>query len=223
MSQAKILKMQEGNKTPAPKQEKQYGHLWVDGVDYGNSEDVYNAFAQYARGQNLDQGEFYDQWLNALRSGQDVVFGNGNTVNMKPEDMSAKRAGKRSGWTKFWDDTFDTRRNKFSDAIATARRFTYTPKVEKPTEKSAFDTSEIILNYNEDPKKKGHRIWSTGHADNQRAIQRVADVISGLKDPDNAPYTFNDSLKAAYQIAAQSGMTPEEYAAAVWTRLQDNA
>lgn len=209
----------EGNNT----QEKTYGHIWVDGIDYGNSEDVYNAFAQHARSQSLNQGEFYDQWLTALRNGEDVVFGNGNTVNMRPEDMSASRAGKRSGWTKFWDDTFDTRRNHFSDAIATARRFTFTPKVEKPVEKSAFDTSEIILNYNEDPKKKGHRIWSTGHADNQRAIQRVSDAIAGLNDPDASNYTFDDSLKAAYQIAKNSGMTPEEYAAAIWSRLQDNA
>lgn len=224
MAQVKnILKMENGDKTPAPKQEKKYGHLWVDGIDYGNSEEIYNAFANYARSQNLNQGEFYDQWLNALRSGQDVVFGNGNTVNMKPDDMSAKRAGKRSGWTRFWDDTFDTRRNHFSDAVATARRFTFAPKIETPVEKSPFDTSEIILNYNDDPNKKGHRIWSTGHADNQRAIQRVSDAIAGLKDPDNAKYTFNDSLKSAYQIAAQSGMTPEEYAAAIWARLQDNA
>lgn len=101
--------------------------------------------------------------------------------------------------------------------------FNPTPiKPEAPKIKSAFDTSEIILNYNDDPKKKGHRIWSTGHADNQRAIQRVTDALTGLKDPDNSDYTFNDSLKAAYQIAANSGMTPEEYAQAVWGRLQDN-
>lgn len=214
--------MQEGKNVPASKQEKKYGHLWVDGTDYGNSEELYNAFAQYARGQALNQGQFYDQWLTALRNGQDIVFGNGNTVNMVPDDMSERRAGKRSNWTKFWDDTFNTRRNQFSDAIATARRFTFVPTTVSPKSKSEFDTSEIILNYNDDPKKKGHKIWSVGHADNQRAIQRVADALAGLKDPDSSDYIFNDSLKAAYQIAQKSGMTPEEYANALWNRLQDN-
>lgn len=216
MSQVK--KLQTGGNTP-----KQYGHLIVDGIDYGNSEELYNAFARHAKAQHINQGEFYDQWLTALRNGQDVTFGNGNTVNLKPDAMTDKRAGKRSNWTKFWDDTFDTRRNHFSDAIATARGFTFTATPETPKQKSPFDTSEIILNYNDDPKKKGHRIWSVGHADNQRAIQRVSDAIAGLKDQDNSDYTFNDSLKAAYQIAVNSGMTPEEYAQAVWGRLQDNA
>lgn len=215
MSQVK--KLQQGNKIP-----KTYGHLIVDGIDYGNSEELYNAFAQHAKQQQLNQGEFYDQWLTALRNGEDVVFGNGNTVNMKPNEMSEKRAQKRSGWTKFWDDTFDTRRNHFSDAIATARGFIFSSTPETPKQKNPFDTSEIVLNYNDDPKKKGHRIWSLGHTDNQRAIQRVSDAIAGLKDPDNSEFTFNDSLKAAYQIAQNSGVTPEEYANALWGRLQDN-
>ena len=218
-----VFKEQNGGKdTPKPdEQPKKYGHLWVDGIDYGDSEDVYNAFAAHARSQNLNQGEFYDQWLRALRSGEDVVFGNGNTVNVHPEDMTEKRAGKRSNWARFWDDTFDTRRNQFSDAIATARRFTFTPKVEVPKGKAAFDTSKIELDYNDDPKKKGHRVWSTGATENQRAIQRVTDALAGLADPDNSEYTYSDALRGAYGIATNSGMTPDEYAAAVWSRLQD--
>ena len=118
--------------------------------------------------------------------------------------MSASRAGKRSGWTKFWDDTFDTRRNHFSDAIATARRFTFVPKkVEEPVPagKKAFDTTEILLDYNDDPNKKGHKIWSSTHQNNLAAVKRVADVIAGLNDPDNSEYTYSDALKNAYEYA----------------------
>lgn len=215
-----VKKFQEGGKST-----KQYGHLIINGIDLGNSEEMYNAFARHAQRQDIKQGKFYDQWLEMLRNGEDVEFGNGNTVNAKPNDMSEHRAGERSNWTRFWDDVFDTDRNQFSNAVATARKFNWAPlrTEETPVSKKDFDTSEIILNYNEDPKKKGHRIWSTGHADNQRAIQRVSDAIAGLKDPDNSDYTFNDSLKAAYQIAVNSGMTPEEYAQAIWSRLQDNS
>lgn len=53
---AQYKKLLEGEKIP-----KTYGHLWVDGIDYGNSEEVYNAFANHARSQGLNQGEFYDQ------------------------------------------------------------------------------------------------------------------------------------------------------------------
>lgn len=224
-----VIKAEEGNKSP--ESQRTYGHIWVDGIDYGNSEDVYNAFAQHARNQGLNQGEFYDQWLTALRNGQDVVFGNGNTVNMKPEDMSASRAGKRSGWTKFWDDTFDTRRNHFSDAIATARRFTFVPKkVEEPAPagKKAFDTTEILLDYNDDPNKKGHKIWSSTHQNNLAAVKRVADVIAGLNDPDNSEYTYSDALKNAYEYAKshptegfEGEWTPQAFADALFARLQD--
>ena len=51
-----VKKLQTGGSSP-----KTYGHLWVDGIDYGNSEEVYNAFANHARSQGLNQGEFYDQ------------------------------------------------------------------------------------------------------------------------------------------------------------------
>ncbi len=54
MSQVK--KLQTGGNTP-----KQYGHLIVDGIDYGNSEELYNAFARHAKAQHINQGEFYDQ------------------------------------------------------------------------------------------------------------------------------------------------------------------
>lgn len=95
--QGSTVKAEKGtSNVPKEPEKSTYGHLWVDGIDYGNSEEVYNAFAQHARSQNLNQGEFYNQWLRALRSGQDVIFGNGNTVNMTPEDMSQRRAGKRS-------------------------------------------------------------------------------------------------------------------------------
>lgn len=91
-----VIKAEKGTpSTPEPKQ-SQYGHLWVDGIDYGNSEDLYKAFAAHAHSQKLNQGEFYDQWLKALRNGQDVIFGNGNTVNLLPENMTPRRAGERS-------------------------------------------------------------------------------------------------------------------------------
>lgn len=220
------IKAEGGIKTNS---EKEYGHLIVDGIDYGNSEDVYNAFAQHARNQGLNQGEFYDQWLTALRNGQDVVFGNGNTVNMKPENMSDRRAGRRSGWTRFWDDTFDTRRNHFSDAVATARRFTFTPqeKVETPKTKKDFDTSTITLNYNPDPKNKKKQIWSNTHADNQRAIQRVSDALAWMLNPDTSDYNPNEKIAAAYKIASGTKdaegnpITPEVFAENIWNVLRN--
>lgn len=123
---AQVKKLSGGETIP-----KKYGHLIIDGIDLGNTEEVYNAFARHAKTQNLNQGRFYDQWLTKLRNGEDVVFGNGNTVNIKPDNMSEKKAGERGIWRMFWDDTFDTDRNHFSDAIATARTFSFTPKTEK--------------------------------------------------------------------------------------------
>ena len=57
MSQVK--KLQNGGKTQETT--KKYGHLIVDGIDYGNSEELYNAFARHAHAQDLNQGQFYDQ------------------------------------------------------------------------------------------------------------------------------------------------------------------
>ena len=56
-----VVKAENGTKTEEQKATKTYGHLIIDGIDYGNSEDVYNAFAQHARNQGLSQGQFYDQ------------------------------------------------------------------------------------------------------------------------------------------------------------------
>ncbi len=86
-----MKKFQEGGKST-----KQYGHLIINGIDLGNSEEMYNAFARHAQRQDIKQGKFYDQWLEMLRNGEDVEFGNGNTVNAKPNDMSERRAGERS-------------------------------------------------------------------------------------------------------------------------------
>lgn len=223
MSQVK--KLQNGGKTQETT--KKYGHLIVDGIDYGNSEELYNAFAGHAHAQDLNQGQFYDQWLAALKNGEDVVFGNGNTVNLKPVDMSEARAGKRNNWRRFWDDTFDTERNHFSDAIYTARGFTFNPKPEEkkpePTKKD-FDLSKLVLDYNDSPDKKGHKIWSVGSATNQRAKQRVTDAIAIMLNPENSEYNeLPDDVKAAYAIASANGVDPNEFANQLWERLQDNS
>lgn len=176
MSQVK--KLQTGGSSP-----KTYGHLIVDGIDYGNSEELYNAFANHARSQGLNQGEFYDQWLTALRNGQDVVFGNGNTVNMQPENMSTKRAGKRSGWTKFWDDTFDTRRNHFSDAIATARGFTFVPqeKAKKEASKASHYNNQASFDYQGTGDKA---VYQKDNPGNLAIIKRFGSYLDWLENPD---------------------------------------
>lgn len=176
MSQVK--KLQKGGNTP--KEEKQYGHLWVDGIDLGNSEEVYNAFANYAKNQALNQGKFYDQWLTALRNGQDVVFGNGNTVNLKPEGMSEKRAGERSNWRRFWDDTFNTERNQFSDAVATARRFTYTKPSETKSVKE-YDNYRGIYDWD----TKDGKSYYSNNPGNLALDKRFEEYLNWLEDTEN--------------------------------------
>lgn len=212
-----VKKFQEGGKST-----KQYGHLRINGVDLGNSEEMYNAFARHAQRQDIRQGKFYDQWLEMLRNGEDVEFGNGNTVNAKPNDMSERRASERSNWTRFWDDVFDTDRNQFSNAVATARRFNWAPlKVEEtPVSKKDFDTSTIKLNYNPDPKNKKRQTWSTTHADNARAEKRVADALAWMADPSKFDYNDNENIAAAYSRANANG-DPNTFAENIWNVMRN--
>ena len=175
---SQVRKLQKGGNTP--KEEKQYGHLWVDGIDLGNSEEVYNAFANYAKNQALNQGKFYDQWLTALRNGQDVVFGNGNTVNLKPEGMSEKRAGERSNWRRFWDDTFNTERNQFSDAVATARRFTYTKPSETKSVKE-YDNYHGVYDWD----TKDGKSYYSNNPGNLALDKRFEEYLNWLEDTEN--------------------------------------
>ena len=128
MSQVrKLLKLQPGGTTP-----KTYGHLIIDGIDLGNSEDLYRQFAEHAKLQNAAYGPSYDAWLSKLRNGEDVILGIDNTSNVHPEGMSDAKAGARSTVGRVLGDIFDTERNRYSEAITSGRKFHYVkPKVKK--------------------------------------------------------------------------------------------
>ena len=53
---SQVRKLLKGQNIPKYK----YGHLIIDGIDYGNSEDVYKQFAEHAKLQNPSQGASYD-------------------------------------------------------------------------------------------------------------------------------------------------------------------
>lgn len=202
------------------------GKFWKNNVLVGEGEDVYKQLANYLAGTKFDEVRDYaNDFLQQYSTGKEFHT-SGNYSNYVPTGRTEDWAKEGTSTGKFWGASFNTDKSRYYKFNQLLNRFNYVAPEKKeektPDPKKDFDISEIILNYNDDPKKKGHRIWSTGHADNQRAIQRVTDAIAGLKDPDNSNYNFSDSLKAAYAIAANSGMTPEEYAAAVWERLQDN-
>lgn len=135
---------------------------------------------------------------------------------MKPEDMSASRASKRSGWTKFWDDTFDTRRNHFSDAIATARGFTFTPqeKAKKETSKASHYNKQASFDYQGTGDKA---VYQKDNPGNLAIIKRFGSYLDWLENPDTWVETNQFStaptdeqtqaLKAWYQQF--TGDTPE--------------
>ena len=211
---SQIPKFQKGNK------------FYKNGLYVGEGEELYKQLANYLTTHaDADTRPFVNDFLYQYSKGEYTPHTNGNYSNYVPTDED-------EGWTedgtkvgKTAGAVFNTKKHNYYRFNALLNGFNYVaPKkeAETPKTKSAFDTSAITLNYNDDPNKKGHRIWSTGSADNQRAIQRVTDALAGLKDPDNSDYTFDDTLKAAYQIAVNSGMTPEEYAQAIWDRLRDN-
>lgn len=130
--------------------------------------------------------------------------------------MSAKRAGKRSGWTKFWDDTFDTRRNHFSDAIATARGFTFAPqeKAKKESSKTSHFNDRASFDYNGEGDEA---TYSTDNPGNLGIVKRFGSYLDWLENPNtwNETNQFStaptadqtQALKAWYQQF--TGNTPE--------------
>ena len=52
---SQVRKLLKGDKVSKYK----YGHLIINGIDHGNSEDVYRQFAQYAKTQDPGQSEAY--------------------------------------------------------------------------------------------------------------------------------------------------------------------
>ena len=88
---SQVRKLQTGGTT-----NKTYGHLVIDGIDLGNSEDTYRQFSEHAKLQDPRQGEAYAKWLQDLREGRDVILDVDNTANSHPDSMSDERAGKRT-------------------------------------------------------------------------------------------------------------------------------
>lgn len=142
-----VIKAQEGDTAPEATPEvtstatpKKYGHLIIDGIDLGNSPEMIKAFAEHGKRQGLRQGKFYDRFINMLNNGEDVVFGLGNTVN-DTGGFSERRAKERSWANKVLGNAFNTDREQFSNAIYTARQFSWAPKPVDKTKHNNDSTS----------------------------------------------------------------------------------
>ena len=167
---SQVRKLLNGEKIPKHK----YGHLIIDGIDHGNSEDVYKQFAQHAKLQDSGQGAAYSAWLQQLANGEDVILGADNSSNVKPEGMSDKTAGQRSWSRKIIDDVFNTNRNQYSDAITTARRFT--PIIQPKKKTSQNNSASNFVFTGETPK------YSENDANNLALRERFDTYLNWLSD-----------------------------------------
>lgn len=170
MNMSQVRKLLKGQNIPKYK----YGHLIIDGIDYGNSEDVYRQFAEHAKLQDPSQGASYDAWLRQLQNGEDVILGVNNSSNVRPDNVSESRAGQRTFLGKVIDDAFNTPRNNFSDAIYTARQFVpiKTPKQKK----SISNNSASFVFTGEEPK------YSDSDMTNSALADRFNDYLNWLSD-----------------------------------------
>lgn len=167
---SQVRKLLKGQNIPKYK----YGHLIIDGIDYGNSEDVYKQFAEHAKLQNPSQGASYDAWLRQLQNGEDVVLGVNNSSNVRPDNVSENRAGQRTFLEKVVDDVFNTSRNNFSDATYTARQFV---PIKSPKQKKLIsnDSASFVFT-GEEPK------YSEGDMNNSALADRFDDYLNWLSD-----------------------------------------
>ena len=167
---SQVRKLLKGDKVPKYK----YGHLIINGIDHGNSEDVYRQFAQYAKTQDPGQSEAYAAWLQQLANGEDAIIGIDNSTNVHPEDMSDERAGKRSYVRKVVDDVFNTDRNRFSDAIVTAGRFTPVIQPKQKTSKNNSSANFVFVGDTPVYDEKNHN--------NLALRERFDDYLNWLSD-----------------------------------------
>ena len=201
---SQIRKLQTGGKTNS-----QYGHLIIDGIDYGNSKDVYEQFANYSKLQDSSQGKSYAKWLEQLANGEDVVFGVDNTSNFHPDNMSDDRSGNRSVLRKITDDLLNTDRNQYSEAIATARQFV--PVITPKAKNSKYNDASNFVFVGETPK------YSKDDATNLALNERFEDYLNWLSDENwEKENAFTSSISNAQAAALKAwynklnGATPEE-------------
>lgn len=167
---SQVRKLLKGQNIPKYK----YGHLIIDGIDYGNSEDVYKQFAEHAKLQNPSQGASYDAWLRQLQNGEDVILGVNNSSNVKPDNVSESRARQRTLLGKVVDDIFNTPRNNFSDATYTARQFV--PIKTSKQKKSISNDSTSFVFTGEEPK------YSENDMNNLALKDRFDNYLNWLSD-----------------------------------------
>ena len=121
-------------------QKYKYGSIIIDGINYGNSEEVYRQFAEHAKLQDPRQGAAYDAMLQQLQNGEDLILGVDNSSNTHSTEITDAQAGQRSTIGKVIDDIFDTKRNRNSEANYTARQFR---PVTTPAEKKRHTNNAI--------------------------------------------------------------------------------
>ena len=216
---SQVRKLLKGQNIPQYK----YGHLIIDGIDYGNSEDVYRQFAEHAKLQNPSQGASYDAWLRQLQNGEDVILGVNNSSNVKPDNVSESRAGQRTLLGKVVDDIFNTPRNNFSDATYTARQFV---PIKTPKQKKFIsnDSASFVFT-GEEPK------YSENDMNNSALADRFDDYLNWLSDElweeDNQfSSKLSDSQKAGLKAwySRLKGNNPYEIrqnAKAEWNKYLD--
>lgn len=199
---SQVRKLQSGGKPT-------YGHIIIDGIDYGNSEETYRQFSEHAKLQDPRQGEAYAKWLSDLRNGQDVVLDVDNTANSHPDSMSDERAGKRGFFRKVVDDIANTPRNAFSEAIYTARQFS---PIKAPVKKTKHSNDSVAFVFNgENNRYDENAMANIGIKDR---INSYLDWLSNDSWENENEFTskLSDQQKANLRAWYNSldGATPEE-------------
>ena len=213
---SQVRKLQSGGKPT-------YGHIIIDGIDYGNSEETYRQFSEHAKLQDPRQGEAYAKWLSDLRNGQDVVLDVDNTVNSHPDSMSDERAGKRGFFRKVIDDVANTPRNAFSEAIYTARQFS---PIKAPVKKTKHSNDSVAFVFNgENNRYDENAMANIGIKDR---INSYLDWLSNDSWENENEFTskLSDQQKANLRAWYNSlnGATPEEkrnVALSIWNANLD--
>lgn len=193
------------------------GKFWKNNVLVGEGEDVYKQLASFLAGNEFDDVRDYaNDFLQQYSTGKEFHT-SGNYSNYVPTGRDEEWAKEGTPTGKFWGASFNTDKSRYYKFNQKLNKFNYVApekKEDAPKGKPVFDVTDLELDYN--PDSKGKRFWSPTALQNTKAMERVANAIAALKDPDNANYELSDDLKVWYKTVEN----PEDYAKAMWADLQ---